>query len=78
MASNCTDALVLREINGPLSIETIQLTPLRSDEVLIEMHATGICHTDLSCMNGTLPAAVPHVLGHEGEYKPHTSFWAPY
>ncbi|KAE8150869.1 chaperonin 10-like protein [Aspergillus avenaceus] len=61
-----TEALVLHEINGPLSLETIELTPLQPDEALVQIHATGICHTDLSCMNGTLPSAVPHVLGHEG------------
>ncbi|KAH7390382.1 alcohol dehydrogenase [Cadophora sp. MPI-SDFR-AT-0126] len=59
-------ALVLREINGSLGIEEVQLDSLRSNEALVEIHASGICHTDLSCMDGTLPAGVPNVFGHEG------------
>jgi S-(hydroxymethyl)glutathione dehydrogenase / alcohol dehydrogenase len=35
-------------------------------EVRIRVRATGICHSDLSAMNGTLPALVPGVVGHEG------------
>ncbi|EXJ86298.1 hypothetical protein A1O1_06668 [Capronia coronata CBS 617.96] len=61
-----TEALVQHEINGPLVLESVQLDAIRSDEVLVEIHATGICHTDISCMDGTLPAAAPNVLGHEG------------
>ncbi|BCR95325.1 NAD(P)-dependent alcohol dehydrogenase [Aspergillus luchuensis] len=65
MAATAT-ALVMREVNSPLSLEDIHLNDLRSDEVLVEIHATGICHTDLSCMNGHLPASAPCVFGHEG------------
>jgi len=64
--SKTTTALLLREINGPFSLEPIKLDTLRPDEALVEIHATGICHTDLSCANGTLPASAPAVLGHEG------------
>ncbi|PWY92193.1 alcohol dehydrogenase [Aspergillus heteromorphus CBS 117.55] len=60
------NALVMREIKGPLSVEKVQLGELRADEVLVEVHATGICHTDISCMNGQLPASAPCVFGHEG------------
>lgn len=35
-------------------------------QVTVRIHATGVCHSDLSAMNGTLPVAVPAVLGHEG------------
>lgn len=42
------------------------LDALRPDEVLVEVHATGVCHTDFSCMNGTIPATFPCVFGHEG------------
>lgn len=59
-------ALVLNEINGPFSFETIRLDPLRPTEALVEIHASGICHTDLSCAEGSLPAKTPAVLGHEG------------
>ncbi|CBF71503.1 hypothetical protein AN6808.2 [Aspergillus nidulans FGSC A4] len=61
-----TQALVSREVNVPPKLEEITLDDIRADEVLVEIHATGICHTDFSCMNGTLPAAFPSVLGHEG------------
>ncbi|KAK4939203.1 hypothetical protein LTR10_020502 [Elasticomyces elasticus] len=61
-----TEALVLPSINAPLTLRSVQLSPLQPDEALIEIHATGICHTDLSCMNGTLPISTPAVLGHEG------------
>ena len=36
------------------------------DEVRIKVRASGICHSDLSAMDGTLPALVPGVIGHEG------------
>jgi S-(hydroxymethyl)glutathione dehydrogenase/alcohol dehydrogenase len=35
-------------------------------EVRIKIHAAGVCHSDLSAMNGTLPQPAPAVLGHEG------------
>src|SRR5437879_12159604 len=35
-------------------------------QVLVRIAATGVCHSDLSGMNGTIPTAVPAVLGHEG------------
>ncbi|KAH6994701.1 alcohol dehydrogenase [Fusarium venenatum] len=61
-----TTGLVLRDIGGPFTLEQISLGTIRNDEALVEIHATGICHTDLSCANGTLPATAPAVLGHEG------------
>ncbi|KAI1608216.1 alcohol dehydrogenase [Exophiala viscosa] len=61
-----TEALVLSSINGSLALRPVHLSALQPDEALIEIHATGICHTDLSCMNGTLPVSAPAVLGHEG------------
>lgn len=63
-----TEALVLKEINGPFSLEEVLVHDINDDEALIEIHATGICHTDLSCANGTLPASAPAVLGHEGNF----------
>jgi len=35
-------------------------------EVRVKLHAAGVCHSDLSAMNGTLPQPAPAVLGHEG------------
>jgi Zn-dependent alcohol dehydrogenase len=65
-----TQALVSREVNVPPKLEEITLDAIQPDEVLVEIHATGICHTDFSCMNGTLPSAFPSVLGHEGTPPP--------
>lgn len=62
-----TTALVLKEIKGPFSLEEVTVDKIRDDEALIEIHATGLCHTDLSCAEGTLPASAPAVLGHEGQ-----------
>lgn len=61
-----TTALVLNELKTPFRFETIKLDSLRPDEALVEVHASGICHTDLSVADGTLPASAPAVLGHEG------------
>lgn len=64
--SRTTTALVLKETSQPFVCQTVQLSALRPDEALVEIHATGICHTDLSCQDGTLPTAAPAVLRHEG------------
>ena len=61
-----TEVLVLPALKALLRLQTVHLSPLRPDEVLVEIHATGICHTDLSCMDGMLPISTPAVLGHEG------------
>lgn len=50
----------------PLEISTIELDAPRADEVLVRIHATGICHTDLTAAAGRLPVPTPVVLGHEG------------
>lgn len=69
-----TQALVSREVGSSLEFETVVLDSLRADEVLVEIHATGICHTDFACMNGTLPAAFPSVFGHEGTLNNRKSY----
>lgn len=56
---------------GKWAIEPVQLRKLRDDEVLVEMVASGICHTDLHCGNTDFEKNVPgvyypRVLGHEG------------
>lgn len=61
-----TEAIVVRELKGKPVLEQIELDEIRPAEALIKIEATGICHTDLSCMDGTLPAEFPQVLGHEG------------
>ena len=49
----------------PLKIETIELDDPQHEEVLIKIMASGLCHSDLSVMNGTLVKPMPIVLGHE-------------
>jgi S-(hydroxymethyl)glutathione dehydrogenase/alcohol dehydrogenase len=59
-------AAVLRESNKPLEVEEIDLLPLASDQVRVQISASGVCHSDLSMQNGALPFPRPAVLGHEG------------
>lgn len=47
-------------------IDDIELSALQGREVLVEVQAAGLCHTDLSVANGGLPFPLPGVLGHEG------------
>ena len=49
----------------PLSIEEIDLEPPGKDEVLVRIAAAGLCHSDLSVINGDRPRPTPMVLGHE-------------
>jgi S-(hydroxymethyl)glutathione dehydrogenase / alcohol dehydrogenase len=51
----------------PLKIETVQLEPPKAGEVLIEIKATGVCHTDAFTLSGADPEGLfPTILGHEG------------
>jgi len=53
-------------ISRPLEIVEVELDPPRSGEVLIRMRAAGLCHSDLSVIDGNRPRPLPMVLGHEG------------
>jgi len=60
-------AAVAFEAGQPLEIETVQLDGPRAGEVLVEMKATGICHTDAFTLSGADPEGLfPAILGHEG------------
>jgi S-(hydroxymethyl)glutathione dehydrogenase/alcohol dehydrogenase len=60
-------AAVAFEAGKPLAIETVQLDGPRAGEVLVEIKATGICHTDAFTLSGDDPEGVfPSILGHEG------------
>ncbi len=60
-------AAVAWEAGKPLSIETIQLEGPKGNEVLVEIKATGICHTDKFTLSGADPEGIfPAILGHEG------------
>ncbi len=58
-------AVVAHELNR-FSVEEVTLEPPKAGEVKIKMMATGVCHSDLSVINGTIPNPFPTVLGHEG------------
>jgi S-(hydroxymethyl)glutathione dehydrogenase/alcohol dehydrogenase len=58
-------AVIAHELNR-FSVEEVSLDPPKAGEVLVKMGATGVCHSDLSVVNGTLPLPMPMVLGHEG------------
>lgn len=49
----------------PISIETIELAPPGPGEVLVRIRAAGLCHSDLSVINGDRPRPMPMALGHE-------------
>ena len=60
-------AAVAHQAGKPLTIETIEVEGPREGEVLVEIKATGICHTDAFTLSGADPEGLfPSVLGHEG------------
>jgi S-(hydroxymethyl)glutathione dehydrogenase/alcohol dehydrogenase len=60
-------AAVAFEPGQPLTIETVQLEGPKTGEVLVEIKATGICHTDAYTLSGADPEGLfPAILGHEG------------
>ncbi|MFT4584602.1 MAG: S-(hydroxymethyl)glutathione dehydrogenase/alcohol dehydrogenase [Gammaproteobacteria bacterium] len=58
-------AVVVNEIDS-FGVTDVELDAPKAGEVLVKMKATGVCHSDLSIANGTIPAPLPTVLGHEG------------
>ncbi len=62
-----TRAAVAHKAGAPLSIETVELDGPGEGEVLVEIKATGICHTDAFTLSGEDPEGIfPAILGHEG------------
>jgi S-(hydroxymethyl)glutathione dehydrogenase / alcohol dehydrogenase len=60
-------AAVARSAGKPLNIETVDLDGPRAGEVLVEIKATGVCHTDAYTLSGADPEGLfPAILGHEG------------
>lgn len=60
------EAAIARDAESAYSIEPCELTGPAADEILVEVHACGICHTDSTVKTGGLPVKYPVVLGHEG------------
>jgi len=48
------------------SVEEVELAAPKAGEVKVKMVAAGVCHSDLSVINGTIPAKFPFIIGHEG------------
>ena len=62
-----TRAAVARRAGAPLTIETVDLEGPRAGEVLVEIKATGVCHTDEFTLSGAdAEGLFPAILGHEG------------
>lgn len=58
-------ALVAREAGVPPEVEDIDLPPVSPGDVRVRIAAAGVCHSDLSMVNGTIQPRYPVVLGHE-------------
>ncbi len=61
-----TKAAIATAVGSPLEIVDVDVADPKAGEIRIQMGASGVCHSDLSVLNGTLPIALPAVLGHEG------------
>ena len=64
-ALNAMGAALPHPKSKPLTIETIELKPPGFGEILVKMGAAGLCHSDLSLINGDRPRPTPMALGHE-------------
>jgi S-(hydroxymethyl)glutathione dehydrogenase/alcohol dehydrogenase len=61
-----TLAAVLWERRGQWSVEPVELDPPGPQEVLVELHASGMCHSDEHIVTGDMPFRLPCIGGHEG------------
>jgi len=59
-------AAICRELNRVIVVEEIAVASPGRGEVLVKLAACGVCHSDLSAINGTIALPLPLVLGHEG------------
>src|SRR6266508_4873616 len=59
-------AAVYVEQNKPLEVEELESLPPGPSDVVVQVAASGVCHSDVSVTDGTLPLPPPSILGHEG------------
>jgi Zn-dependent alcohol dehydrogenase len=59
-------AAVLEAVGGPLTLSVLDLAEPQPGEVLVRLHASGVCHSDENAIDGTAATRCPAVLGHEG------------
>ena len=52
-------------VSTPLAIEEVELAPPGPGEIMVKIGAAGLCHSDLSVINGDRPRPMPMALGHE-------------
>ncbi|MDQ7862621.1 alcohol dehydrogenase catalytic domain-containing protein [Peribacillus frigoritolerans] len=58
-------AAVMTGVGAPLDIQEVDLAAPKSNEVLVKIEATGVCHSDLNALNDA-STPTPTILGHEG------------
>ena len=68
-------AFIVREHGAPFEQVRGKVNGLRAGEVLVELKATGICHTDLAVARGKIPVPLPAILGHEGKSRSPSKSW---
>jgi len=66
MSPSTAKAVVCRELNQPVVVESVTVDAPGRGEVRVKLGACGVCHSDLSAVNGTIALPLPLVLGHEG------------
>jgi S-(hydroxymethyl)glutathione dehydrogenase / alcohol dehydrogenase len=59
-------AAILHQVGGSPEVVELELVPPGPGQVRVQLHATGVCHSDLSLAAGRMRHAMPVVLGHEG------------
>jgi S-(hydroxymethyl)glutathione dehydrogenase/alcohol dehydrogenase len=59
-------AAVLERLGAPLVIRTVRAAALGPTDVGVRLRASGLCHTDLEAIHGSVASPLPVVLGHEG------------
>ena len=59
-------AAVLNQVRVPMTLDTLEMAALAPADVLVKIKASGLCHTDLEVIQGSLAYPLPIVLGHEG------------
>ena len=57
---------VLEQTGGPITVCELELASPGPEEVLVRLHASGVCHSDYNAIDGTSETRCPAVLGHEG------------
>ncbi len=59
-------AAIFTKPGAPLLVENVEMLEPGSSDVVVRLGASGVCHSDLSVLQGNVPYAMPAILGHEG------------